>query len=85
MWNIPLKNYFYTYMQKPLTTRYRKIRFFYPVTAYLVRLTHCNIFFNIFYKTSLEKFQDLNKNQPDIVTKEARHIDHLKLKLLFYR
>lgn len=85
VWNVTLKNYFYSYLQKPLITKYKKIRFFYPVTAYLVRLPRCNIFFNVFYKTTLDKFQMLTNREPEIIPRQFKEIDYFKLKLLYYR
>lgn len=37
-----------------------KQRFFKPITSYLVTLNTKSIYFNLFYRTSLEKFQSRN-------------------------
>lgn len=50
----------YSFRRKARLPKFYKQRFFKPVTSYFVTLTNKSIFFNIYYKTSLEKFQSMN-------------------------
>lgn len=60
----------YSYRRKARLPKFSKQRFFKPVTSYFVTLNNKSIFFNIFYKTSLEKFQAMNN------TIETRKYDY---------
>jgi hypothetical protein len=44
----------------PKTITVSKIRFFFPVTSYLVQTKDSVIFFGLYYKSTLERFQALN-------------------------
>lgn len=57
--------------RKARLPKFTKQRFFKPVTSYLVTINTKTIFFNIYYKTSLEKFQSLN-NKTDSVIEDFR-------------
>lgn len=57
MWLDFYNVWLYTSSHKTPHYRYAKQRFFKPVTSYLVTLNTKSIYFNIFYKTTLEKFQ----------------------------
>lgn len=50
----------YSYRKTAKLPIFSKQRFFKPVTSYLVSLNSKSIFFNVYYKTTLEKFQSLN-------------------------
>ena len=61
LWVKPYSIYFYQDEKRPLFTNFERIRFFKPVTSYLVNANNKCIFFNLYYKTTLETFQALNK------------------------
>lgn len=61
LWIKPYTTYFYQTPVKPSFATYEKFRFFKPITSYLVTLNTKSIFFNLYYKTSLETFQALNR------------------------
>lgn len=61
----------YHFTKKAHLPKFTKQRFFKPVTSYLVTINTKTIFFNIYYKTSLEKFQSLN-NKTDSVIEDFR-------------
>lgn len=61
MWVRPYNIYLYTTPVKSCFAKYEKFRFFRPVTSYLVSLNNKSIFFNLYYKTSLETFQAIGK------------------------
>lgn len=50
----------YNIKNKNKKLQFKKIRFFFPTTAYIVNLHSNIIVFNLFYKTSLENFQNNN-------------------------
>ncbi len=62
-----------------------RIRFFKPITSYLVNTNSNSIFFNLYYKTSLETFQSLNKSsvRPSDYFFDSLH-EKNKLKQTFY-
>lgn len=47
-------------------SKFTKQRFFRPITSYLIALNNSSAFINIYYKTSLEKFQNLNAQQTSV-------------------
>lgn len=61
LWIKPYTTYLYQSPVKPSFATYEKFRFFKPITSYLVTLNTKSIFFNLYYKTSLETFQALNR------------------------
>lgn len=75
------------YTAKPLNKIYKtKVRFFKPVTAYLINMEENYVIFNIFYKTTLEAFQELNKeSHPTIVDSYSQLHQKRLLSSIFYR
>lgn len=61
LWIKPQTTYMYYTPWKKSKMRYSKFKYFKPVTSYLVTLGTRTIFFNIYYKTSLENFQSFDK------------------------
>lgn len=61
LWIKPYTTYFYQTPVKRSFSTYEKFRFFKPITSYLVTINTTSIFFNLYYKTSLETFQALNR------------------------
>lgn len=57
LWLRPYTTYFYTTPVRPSRMRYNRFKYVSPVTSYLVTLGTRSIFFNIYYKTSLEHFR----------------------------
>ena len=78
------KIYYICDKPKPLT-EFGKKRFFYPVTSYFVSLPKINIFFNLFYKTSLDKFQSLNKKNTTELLPYWQERDISTIKFMFYK
>ena len=65
--------------------KHKRMRFYYPVTSYLVQLKHKLIIFNLYYKTTLEKFQDL-KNQNLLEKKfNYQNFNVKNVTLVFYK
>lgn len=61
LWIKPYTTYMYNTPWKLSKMRYSKFRYLRPVTSYLVTLGTKTIFFNIYYKTSLEHFQSFSR------------------------
>jgi len=61
LWVRPYTSHLYYTPINPSFALYEKFRFFKPITSYLVTLNTRSIFFNLYYKTSLETFQALNR------------------------
>jgi hypothetical protein len=61
LWLSPYSNNLYTTKREPVFTHFTKVRFFKPVTSYLINLGSTYSIFNIYYKTSLEAFQQINE------------------------
>jgi hypothetical protein len=78
-------NDFYMCLKPKLYIDCGKKRFFYPVTAYFVSLPRVSIFFNLFYKTSLDKFQSLNKKNSLELSPYWKENDLINIKLMFYK
>ena len=76
LWVKPYTTYLYASYRKPSKLRLKKIKFFKPVTSYLVNLgTRC-IVFNLYYKTTLEQLISLtakNEEQPMFAWEEGQH------------
>lgn len=63
-----------------------KVRFFKPVTAYLINIEESYLIFNIFYKTTLEAFQELNKSNEVVVTEFCKQLaEKQAVSSMFYR
>lgn len=60
LWVTFYDTHLYFFKRKSHKSKAIKQRFFKPVTAYLIALENKSIFINIYYKTSLERFQSLN-------------------------
>lgn len=56
----------YSNRLKAKRSKFTKQRFFRPVTSYLIALNNASVFINIYYQTSLEKFQNLNAREVTI-------------------
>lgn len=76
--------YFYAEKVKIIKPKYTRIRFFYHVTSYLVSLGWANIFFNLNYKTSLEKFQSLNEKELLDIERFEDERKHSYLRRMYY-
>lgn len=62
-----------------------KIRFFKPVTAYLVNIHEYYVIFNVYYKTTLEAFQSLQKKkQENVLLFNVKDVNEHILKKCFY-
>ena len=61
MWLTFYQTWLYTGSHKTPRIRSLKQKFLKPVTSYLVMMETQSIFINIYYKTSLERFQNLDK------------------------
>jgi hypothetical protein len=63
-----------------------KVRFFKPVTAYLINVEESYFIFNIFYKTTLEAFQELNKSNEKVTTEFFKQLAEKQAVLsMFYK
>lgn len=59
-WVIFEKTTFHYGFKKFSIFKKHETRFFKPVTSYLVNTSNANLVFNIYYKTSLERFQEVS-------------------------
>lgn len=86
LWIKPYSSQLYTEPKKPDFLKKVKARFFKPVTAYLITLDTKSIIINLYYKTSLEKFQamDLKKKQEKIAVLPA-FSNPVSMQNVFYR
>jgi hypothetical protein len=57
LWVIPYRECLYYSKSTKTFTKLSKVRFFKPLTCYMVSLGSMLIIFNLYYKTSLEAFQ----------------------------
>lgn len=55
----------YPTRRRPSFRRLRKVRFFKPVTSYLVNVHTKFLIVNLYYKTSLEQFQSLKEKDKE--------------------
>ena len=62
---------------------FKKNKFFKPVTSYVVNSGYSLLVVNLFYKTSLENFQELSKRTEKIKKNNPIKINN-KLKNIFY-
>ena len=70
---------------KPTFSKINKIRFFKPLTSYIFSVKNTYVLFNLYYKTSLETFQQLNsvkKKQVRIINGEL--YNQLNVQRLFF-
>ena len=79
LWLKPYKTYLYYTPRTRSFVRYSRVRFFKPVTSYLVNVNETYLIFNIYYKTTLEAFQQLNEVDEDSTTPGVTAIDLKKL------
>lgn len=81
LWVVPYSNYLY-YSKLPKSfSKWSKIRFFKPLTAYIVNVSNVFIVFNLYYKTTLEAFQKVNvllENKTDEKVIPLTPINNLK-------
>lgn len=86
MWIKPYTTYLYPGAKKPDFKQRIRGRFFKPVTAYLVTLNDVSIIFNLYYKTSLEKFQAMDAKKRDEVLDFIPQIEsNHTMQNIFYR
>lgn len=76
--------YFYSNEQKRINIKFKKTRFFYPATSYLVNLKNNLILFNFYYKTTLSQFKSLDKEPYEYLPYNKKETDQLKVKWMFY-
>ena len=61
LWLKPYTTNLYPTKKNPSVIRYTRVRFFKPVTSYLLSIGSYFTLFNIYYSTSLESFQQISK------------------------
>lgn len=83
-WEVSPRRYFYGSPKKSIIVKRRKTRFFYPVTSYLVNLAKTSIFFNLYYKTTLENFQNLGEKTPTPTPPLWSTFDKKFIKSMYY-
>lgn len=65
------------------TPFFKKIKFFKPVTSYIVNCGYSLVIINLFYNTSLENFQELNRRIEKKKKNNFIKVEN-KLKSIFY-
>lgn len=65
LWFKPYNTFLYTEGKKRARLRRIRVRFFKPVTAYLATFDNTSIIFNLFYKTTLERFQAMDAKKEE--------------------
>lgn len=60
MWVKPYLTNLYSEPTVPVFSKFVKIKFFKPVTAYLVNFNTKNLIINMYYKSSLARFQEIS-------------------------
>ena len=60
MWVKFYKKYLYSNAVYSSKLVYKKVRFFKPVTSYVINLNSKLLVFNLYYKTTLQQFQEFN-------------------------
>jgi len=76
LWLKPYQQHLYYVPAKNFLPTFTKIRFYKPVTSYLINVSEVYIIFNIYYKTTLEAFQNSSKKKK----KQYQHTNQLFLK-----
>lgn len=86
LWIKPYTKHLYASTKKPSFRRKIRARFFKPVTAYLVTLDSVTIIFNLYYKTTLEKFQAMDAKKNDELEECAPEVETVhSMQTIFYR
>lgn len=65
LWIKPYNTYLYDQPRRRDFTKRIRIRYFKPVTAYLATFDNVSIVFNLFYKTTLERFQAMDAKKDE--------------------
>lgn len=60
MWLKPYLTHLYVEPRTPVFSKFVKIKFFKPVTAYLINFNTKNLIINMYYKSSLARFQEIS-------------------------
>lgn len=60
LWFKPYTEYLCEHNHLPSFSRFKKLRFFKPVTAYFFELNSKAVILNLYYATTLEKFQAMS-------------------------
>lgn len=83
-WVKSQKDCFYSYRSYKSDRLLEKLRFFRPVASYIVSFEHKYIVFNLYYKTTLETFQDMDQliDFPTQLFQEA--LDTKKITKMFF-
>lgn len=76
--------YFYSNEQNKIKIKFRKTRFFYPTTAYLVNLKSGLVIFNFYYKTTLSQFKSLDKEPYEMLPHNRKELDFFLINRMFY-
>jgi len=76
--------YFYGNENRKIKIKFKKIRFFYPTTSYLVNLKNNLVLFNFFYKTTLSQFRNLDKEPYEFLPQNKKELDYVKTTRMFY-
>jgi len=85
LWIGDYRTQLYTPKRCYVTKNSSKVRFYKPLTSYLVNLNNKLVVFNVFYKTTLEKFQSLSSSSKiRNYTKIKQYKDYSKNKLLWF-
>lgn len=82
LWLKHYKTYLYYTPRTSVFVSYKQIRFFKPVTSYLVNANDTYLIFNIYYKTTLEAFQKLNETEEDSISSGITDVDLRRLFLI---
>lgn len=60
LWIKPYLTNLYLEPVSPVFSKFTKTKFFKPVTAYLINFNTKNLIINVYYKSSLARFQDIS-------------------------
>ena len=83
LWTRPYNTYLTKRSRARVHIAFKKIRFYKPVTAYLVELKRKAIIFNVYYKTTLEKLRSFSKTNSQLYTYEMEIADADTINKLF--
>lgn len=85
MWLKPYTTKLYYCSFRSSSTKFTKIRFFKPVTSYLINIKERYTIFNLYYKTTLEAFQRLAEGQKNNnTTRESHLVIKRELRCMYY-
>jgi len=76
--------YFYSNEKNRIKIKFKKTRFFYPTTAYLVNLKSGLIIFNFYYKTTLSQFKGLDREPYEMLPHNRKELDFSLTNRMFY-